>query len=265
MPPRRWHHGPKPARALITGAARGLGASVAAVLCGENVEVWLADRDGPRLEVTAAELRRGGGRCHIMAIDLEDVDACHRRFAALEQESGGIDLVLANAAVTGRRASMGPLECPWPIARQIMTVNVAGVAATLWPFVEPMTARGHGRLAAMSSLSGDYPNPRTPAYGASKAAVGYLLQSMDIALRQRGVLATAIYPGFVATPGTAEIEDALPMMVHQEAAARRIVAALRRGRRVVRFPRRLFWMLRMVRTMPTPIYDRVTRSLTIRG
>ncbi len=258
----RWLHGPKPARALITGATRGLGASIAGVLCSEGVEVWLAGRGEERLQNVAAELRECGGRCHVIAIDLEDVDTCHRRFATLQQESGGMDLVLANAAVTGRRAGMGPLECPWPIARQIMTVNVAGVAATLWPFIEPMVARGHGRLAAMSSIAGRYPNPRTPAYGASKAAVGYLLRSMDIALRPRGVLATAIYPGFVATPGTAEIDDAMPIVVGQEVAARRLVAALRRGRRVVRFPRRLFWLSRLIGLLPLPIYDIATRSLT---
>ena len=128
-----------------------------------------------------------------------------------------------------------------------------------------MVERGHGRLAAMSSVSGGYPNPRTAAYGASKAAIGYLLRSLDIALRPRGLIATAIYPGFVATPGTAEIDDALPFLMSEAAAAKRVVAALRRGRRQVRFPRRLFWLFRMIGLLPTPLYDRVTRTLTGRG
>ena len=249
-------------RALVTGAARGLGAAVASVLAERGIEVWLADVDPTGLAATVQSICQAGGRAHPLFVDLGAVDAVHALFTDLERTTGGMDLVLANGAITGARAGMAVTECPWPVARDTLTVNVTGAAATLWPFVAPMVQRGHGRLGLMASVSALCPNPRTPAYGASKAAVAYLARSMDIALRPHGVTVTAIYPGFVATPGTAEIEDAMPFLMRQDVAAGRLVRALLAGRRQVRFPRRLFALFALIRLLPDVLYDPAARRLT---
>src|SRR5687768_8282237 len=91
---KRW----PPERALVTGASGGIGAALAARLAARGVETWLAARRLPELEAQVARIGAAGGRAHALALDVSDVDATYARLARLDAESGGIDLVVANAA-----------------------------------------------------------------------------------------------------------------------------------------------------------------------
>jgi short-subunit dehydrogenase len=225
----------------VTGASRGIGAQLARRLAARGIEVWLADRRAELLANQVDAIRANGGRAHGLVIDLADVDATVARFARLDEEVGGIDLVIANAAIVGARGALPLPQVAWADVRDILHMNLIGSAATLFPFISRMAARGHGHIVGVSSISADCPVARSAAYAASKAGFSFFLESADIELRAAGVDVTIIHPGFVSTPAGDELigTTSRPFLVSADKAARIIDRAIRRRARLVRFP----WIL----------------------
>jgi short-subunit dehydrogenase len=230
-----------PKRALITGASSGIGLALAKRLASRGIEVWLAARRAELLESEVAAINAAGGKAHAMVLDISDVDGTVAKLTALEAESGGIDLVIANAGMTGARGAIPLPECTWPDVRDMLLTNTIGGAATLWPFIGPMLKRGHGQLVAVSSLSADLPMARGGTYGASKAGLTFWLEAADLELRAHGVAVTIVHPGFVKTPGSDQLEGMTPMpfKVPVEKAAAIIERGIQRRARMIRFP----WIL----------------------
>jgi short-subunit dehydrogenase len=240
---------PEARRALVTGASAGIGLAVARRLAARGVEVWMAARGQARLQaevdaINAAAGSGGGGRAHALVLDVADTDATVARLAALDVETGGIDLVVANAGLAGARGAIPLPKCTWADVRDILQVNLLGAAATVYPFIVPMVARGHGQLVGISSLSADCPIARAAPYGASKAGLTFFLESADIELRALGVDVTIIHPGFVSTPAGDELIGlaARPLLVSAEKMAAVIDRAIRRRRRLVRYP----WIMGLI-------------------
>src|SRR5262245_56252266 len=121
---------PTPKTALVTGASSGLGAALAARLAKRGVEVWLAARRREALEQNAQAIREAGGKAHVLPLDLAVPDNVAQTVERLDDESGGIDLVVANAAVAGMEAAVPASRLSWAPTRQLLTVNVLGNIAT---------------------------------------------------------------------------------------------------------------------------------------
>src|ERR1700722_14170050 len=104
-------------RALVTGASGGLGLGLARRLATRGLEVWLAARrmDVIRLEVDT--IVRAGGRAHALRLDVEDDREAMDTLTRLDESSGGIDLVVANAGVAGAQTVGLPHEMPWAMTR----------------------------------------------------------------------------------------------------------------------------------------------------
>jgi short-subunit dehydrogenase len=225
-------------RALVTGASSGIGLHLARRLAARGVEVWMAARRKELLEKEVEAIRAAGGKAHVLVLDVSDVDGTVERLAKLDAETGGIDLVVANAGIAGARGGIPLPECSWPDVRDLLHTNLIGATATLYPFIRPMLARGHGHLVGVSSINADCPIARAAPYGASKAGLTFFLESADIELRAAGIACTIVHPGFTKTASTDEIAGTAPMpfMVPVEKAARIIDRGIRRRARMVRFP-----------------------------
>jgi short-subunit dehydrogenase len=231
-----------PKKALVTGASSGIGAALARQLASRGIEVWLAARREDKLAVEVAAIEKAGGRAHALVLDVAQADATVERLARLDEETGGIDLVVANAGLAGARGAIPLPDCTWPDVRDMLHTNLIGAAATIYPFIKPMVARGRGHLVGVSSVGADLPVARAAPYGASKAGLTFLLESADIELRAAGVAVTIIHPGYVRTPASDQLVDlGVPMMgvVPVERAAKIIDRAIQRRARMVRFP---WWM-----------------------
>jgi len=243
---------PAPQRALVTGASAGIGLQIAKRLADRGLEVWMAARRKEPLDAAVEEIRQRGGRAHALILDVADTDACVARLTRLDQETGGIDLVVANAGLAGARGAVPLAEAPWKDVRDILHTNLLGGAATVYPFIAPMVARGHGHLVGISSLSADCPVARSAAYGASKAGLTFFLEAADIELRALGVDVTIVHPGFVSTPAGDELIGVAPrpFLWQADKAARVIDRAIRRRTRLLRFPWVLGFTARVTRALP---------------
>jgi short-subunit dehydrogenase len=236
---RRMH--PAPKRALVTGASSGIGLALSRRLAARGLEVWMAARRIELLQKEVEAINAAGGRAHALALDVADAEACVARLAKLDEETGGIDLVVANAGLAGARGAIPLPQSSWADVRDMLQTNTVGAAATIFPFIAPMIKRGHGQLVGVSSLSADCPVAISAAYGASKAGFTFFLESADLELRARGVAVTIIHPGFVKTPASDQLigKNPMPLVVPVEKAALIIDRAIQRRARLVRFP----WIL----------------------
>ncbi len=246
---------PEARRALVTGASAGIGLAVAERLAARGLEVWMAARGAERLTAAVERVRAAGGKAHALVLDVADVDATVRRLAALDEEAGGIDLVVANAGLAGARGAIPLEDVGWTDVRDILHTNLLGAAATVHPFVAPMLRRGHGHLVGVSSLSADCPIARGAAYGASKAGLTFFLEAADIELRARGIDVTIVHPGFVSTPAGDELEGTAPrpLLMSAERAAALIDRAIVRRTRLVRFPWVMGAIARLTAWLPRPL------------
>lgn len=251
-----------PQRALVTGASSGLGAALAMRLAKRGIEVWLSARRRDALEENATAIRDAGGRAHVLPMDLAKPDDVASAVERLDDEAGGIDLVIANAAVAGLAAACPASRLQWAQTRDLLQVNLLGNVATVVPLIPRMLARGHGHIVGISSTAALAPNPRFAPYCASKVALSYFLEGIGMELRPQGVTVTVVQPGFMRTPAADGVKEPMPFMVETEEAVDIIDEAIRKRRRKITFPWALSALVRVPELLPAALRDPLIRSVT---
>jgi NAD(P)-dependent dehydrogenase (short-subunit alcohol dehydrogenase family) len=179
-------------RVLVTGATRGLGSAVAALLVAKGYTVFGAGRD------QAALATMSGGKVIPIAMDVSDagsIDAARRQI--LDHTGGyGVDVVVNNAGYS----LVGPLsELTIDELTEQLRVNSAGPVAVTNAFLPEMIARGRGRVVNVSSTAGRVTFPFGGAYHASKYALEALSDAQRIELAPFGISVAVIEPGAIAT------------------------------------------------------------------
>ncbi|HDZ8829096.1 TPA: SDR family NAD(P)-dependent oxidoreductase [Aeromonas dhakensis] len=238
-------------RVLITGATSGIGYQLALDYRRAGWQVWGCGRDGERL------LALGRHGITPLQFDGRSANAVSEAAAGLPW----IDLLILNAGnceyMTVDEGFDGAL-----FARVIET-NLVATGHALAAFL-PLLGAG-GRLAIVSSSVSWLPLPRAEAYGASKAALDYLADTLRLDLAGKGIGVTLIRPGFVQTPLTAKNDFPMPCLVTVEEASRAIMGGLTAGRHQIHFPRRFIWLLRLLGALPTGLWLRLGRTLVSKG
>jgi NAD(P)-dependent dehydrogenase (short-subunit alcohol dehydrogenase family) len=173
------------------------------------------------------------------------------------QASGPLDLVVANAGISGRPRDGGHEQAE--LTRAIFDTNLGGVLNTVLPAMAVMARQPpgedgiRGRIAAVASIAAFIAAPDSPAYCASKAAVDGWMVATAPAARRQGLLLTSICPGFIRTAMTAGYQFPMPGLMDAERAARIILRGLAAGRMRVAFP---WWMgvaARAAGLLPPPV------------
>ena len=218
--------------AVITGASSGIGRALAKELARQGAKVGVVARRRERLEELCEEIRREGGTAEFAEADVTDRQATVAAIHSLADRLGPVDLLVANAGVS---SSNTPEDLNVTGAEKVIRVNLLGVMYAIEAVLPEMVRRGSGHIAGISSLAAYKGLPGSAAYCASKAALNAYLESLRIQLRKNGIAVTTICPGFIKTAMTAKLPRA-PFMVEADAAARRIVRALRRKAKVYNFP-----------------------------
>jgi 3-oxoacyl-[acyl-carrier protein] reductase len=189
--------------AIVTGAAKGIGAGIAAVLRAEGAEVVIADIDGEAASASAAALDATGQHTIAVATDVtvqSDLDAL---VAAALERWGRIDVLAANAGIYPKipLAELEPDSFD-----QLMAINVRGAVFAAQACIGPMRSNGYGRIVLTSSITGSITGqPGYAHYGASKAAMLGFMRSAALEVADAGITVNAVLPGNIRTPGFGDV------------------------------------------------------------
>jgi 3-oxoacyl-[acyl-carrier protein] reductase len=190
-------------RALVTGGSRGVGAAVAQALAtaGHTVAVHCrADTDAAAGVVAALP---GTGHT-VVTGDIADPDQVAGFVSEAVSALGGIDVLVNNAGVYFEKPIASTSYADWQQAwRRIVDVNLHGTANVTWCVTDHLLHRPEGsggaRIVNVGSRGAYRGEPDAPAYGASKAGVHSLTQSLAVALAPHGIAVAAVAPGFIDT------------------------------------------------------------------
>ncbi|MBC7760763.1 MAG: SDR family oxidoreductase [Candidatus Saccharibacteria bacterium] len=182
-------------RAVVTGAAQGIGKAVAERLAADGERLVLVDRNAERLEETAADLRTGGAQVETVQCDLSD----SARVLELAEQLEDVPVdVLVNVAGIGIMSEFRNLSLEqW---NRTFNINLIAPFLLCQKIGGAMADRGAGRIVNMASIAGKRGAENLADYCASKAATITLTQSVASAYGRFGVTANAVCPGLVWTP-----------------------------------------------------------------
>ncbi|HEY3788529.1 MAG TPA: SDR family NAD(P)-dependent oxidoreductase [Urbifossiella sp.] len=240
--------------AVVTGASSGIGWALAKVLSSTGCKVGLIARREEPLKALAAEIAAAGGASTVAVADVSHRESIAGAIAAIRGTLGPIDLLIANAGI-GKPTLLDPVNIA--DVEEMFRVNLLGVVYTFAAAMPEMLVRRTGHLVAVSSLAAYRGLPGESAYCASKAAVNAYMDGLRIHLRGTGVKATTICPGFVTTPMTAMNTFHMPGLMTADYAAKRMIRAIERGKKVFNFPWRLSLMTKLSRWLPDRTMQRI--------
>jgi short-subunit dehydrogenase len=243
--------------AVITGASSGIGWALAKALAAEGCKVGLIARRLDKLEALAGEIAQAGGTAATSAADVADRVQTVAAVQDVASRLGPVDLLVANAGV-GAPTLLEPVNIA--DIEKMIQVNLLGVIYAIEAVLPDMLRRGQGHLAAVSSLAAYKGLPGESAYCASKAAVNTYMEGLRIHLRGRGIAVTTLCPGFIKTPMTDVNQFHMPWLLEADEAARRMVRALRRRRKVYNFPWQMALFMKVTRWLPDWVMARGMRN-----
>lgn len=194
--------------AIITGAARGIGAAAAELFCkeGATVIIWdLLDAG----EETAAALRKQGFQCEFTKISTTDVPAIEAATREVFEKYGRIDILVNNAGITRDKTLLKMAHLEW---QQVIDVNLTGVFNCTKCIAPYMVQQNYGRIICTSSVVGVHGNFGQTNYAAAKAGVIGMVKTWAKELGKNNITSNAVAPGFIRT----DMTDAIPEEVRQQ-------------------------------------------------
>ncbi|MEQ9004542.1 MAG: glucose 1-dehydrogenase [Pseudomonadales bacterium] len=203
--------------ALVTGAARGIGAAIARRLAAGGASVLVTDIEEEGARTSAAEIVEGGGEAAGLGLDVADEAAWAKAMNAVVERFGALDVLVNNAGVA---SSARPLEtlslASW---RRLTSINLDGVflgTKHAIPRLAERAGRWHGGAAIVnvSSVMGFVGGRHAAAYCASKGGVRLFTKAAALELAPKHIRVNSVHPGFIDTPlfraGVARMEAAEP-------------------------------------------------------
>lgn len=239
-------------RVWVTGASSGIGKALSTALVDAGARVVLSARNRETLDQQAEQL----GRKQAFAVPL-DVTSREANRKAVEQIRwllGGIDLVILNAGnceyVDVQRFDAALFE------RQVQ-VNFLGMVYGIEAALPLLRESETPYLVGVSSMSAYSGLSRAEAYGATKAAIRNLLQSLRVDLRAENIDVSVVCPGFVETPLTDRNDFPMPFKVSAAQAAEAIIKGIARRRTEIHFPRHFGWLVKLYAALPGSWHTRL--------
>jgi NAD(P)-dependent dehydrogenase (short-subunit alcohol dehydrogenase family) len=183
------------ASAIVTGAGRGIGRTIALALAKEGAGVAAFSRTQCELDSLVEEIRKAGGKAIAIAGDIRERTACDRAVAAARAAHGRVQILVNNAGVGIHKPFVEMTDEDWSTT---IGTNLSGVFYLTRAALPDLT-NGGGHAFMISSLAGSNPIVGLAAYCASKAALDHLAACLMLEVRQQGVKVTVLAPGSVNT------------------------------------------------------------------
>lgn len=232
----------------ITGASSGIGRELALEAARRGWRVVVTARRADELQSLALE---APGHIFPAPCDVTDESAMAALVQRIEEEHGPIARVFLNAGLY-LPVEIDPFEASK--YHKSFAVNLGGVVNGLAAIVPRMLERGVGQIAINASVAGYSGLPTSAAYGATKAGLINMAESLRFDGDRRGILIQVVNPGFVETPATATNPFPMPFLMKAEAAVKRIADGMDRPGFEITFPRRFAYILKFLRILPYPLY-----------
>lgn len=229
----------------LIGASEGLGRALAKDLSEAGASVVLSARNATRLEELTGELQQA----RAVAFDVTSPDAVRNAVA----DVGPVDGIIYNA---GAYEPMRTTDWDADAALTMCNVNFIGAMRVLGEIVPQFIKAGHGDITLIGSLAGYRGLPAAIGYGASKAALISLAETMRHDLKGSGVVVRIVNPGFIKTRLTRKNDFRMPMLMSPEIAAKHVVKAMRSRRFRTDFPAPFSWFMRSLTFLPDFVFYR---------
>lgn len=240
--------------AWIVGASSGIGAALALELAGRGWRVTVSARRQERLNALVATQPDA---IRALALDVTEPATVARAWNTLKDDDEPVSHVIYMA---GDYTPMPLREFAAEPFHHTLQINFLGAVTLLDLVIPDLVVRG-GEIALTASVAGYRGLPSAAPYNASKAALISLAESLHPELAAVGVRMRLIAPGFVRTSLTDKNTFTMPFLLEPDDAARRIADGLLGSRFEIAFPRRLVWLLKVLRCLPYALYLRITRRL----
>ncbi|WP_022961227.1 SDR family NAD(P)-dependent oxidoreductase [Halopseudomonas pelagia] len=242
-------------RIWLTGASSGIGQAIAAQLAAKGHLLAVSAR---RAEPLQALAERFPGQILVLPVDMTDVEAVQQVGQRITQAWGALDWAILNAG-TCEYVDVANFESA--MFQRVMQANVQGTVQCIEAAL-PLLRKGiQPRLVGVGSSVTFCPLPRAAAYGASKAAIRYLFQSLELDLAQWNIGVTLVSPGFVETPLTAANDFPMPMQVSSDEAAAIIIKGMHQGKREISFPGPFIAVLKLMGRLPNWLRFALTKGM----
>jgi 3-oxoacyl-[acyl-carrier protein] reductase len=184
-------------RAVVTGAASGLGRQAAITFAQAGADVAVADRDEDGLRRTAEAVEALGRRAVVHVVDVSDRDDVERLADRAVADLGGLE-IWANVAGVIHYAPI--VEMPADEVHRVIGVNLLGVYWGVAAAARQMVPEGRGVIINIASTGGEVPAPTLSVYGMTKAAVIHLTRTAAHELGPSGIRVNCVSPGWIDTP-----------------------------------------------------------------
>jgi NAD(P)-dependent dehydrogenase (short-subunit alcohol dehydrogenase family) len=198
--------------AVVTGAARGIGRSIAVEFAANGADIIAIDIAGPvspitqyphstpaDLEETGRLVKSHGRKFIFIMVDIRDIASLRAAADRIEKEMGPIDIVVADAGIQAFKPLLEMEDNDW---HDVIDVNLTGSANTIRAFAPALVKRGSGRIIVVASMQGRWGMKHGAAYSASKWGILGLMKSAALELGQYGITVNALLPGLIDTPMT---------------------------------------------------------------
>ncbi|MBC7781196.1 MAG: SDR family NAD(P)-dependent oxidoreductase [Proteobacteria bacterium] len=244
-------------RVWLIGASSGIGLALAKTLIARGARVAVSARNAQALHELAATTKPANVLA--LALDATQRDQLEAGFRQMTDAWGGIDLALF---LQGTHEPVRAWTLDSAVAHRLVDTNLLSVIDALTVVLPRLLQQGAGGVAICSSVAGYRGLPTSLVYGATKAALINLAETLYLDLSPRGIGVWIINPGFVKTPLTDRNEFKMPALISAEEAAANIVDGLASGRFEIHFPKRFTRWLKLFRLLPYGIYFRLIRRTT---
>lgn len=185
---------------LITGGSRGIGKACASLFAAANANVIITYKAAKTEAEETLRLLSGKGTHAAFQLDVAQPQMIKQVFATILQQYGKLDVLVNNAGIFTGHKIMETSYAQWQEAwQQTLATNLVGVSNLCFFAARHMKEKGGGKIVNISSRGAFRGEPDHPAYGASKAGLNAMSQSLAIALAPHNIIVGVIAPGFVET------------------------------------------------------------------
>jgi 3-oxoacyl-[acyl-carrier protein] reductase len=189
--------------ALVTGASRGIGRTIATRLAAQGALVVAAAR-AEHAQPVAAEIAAAGGRAEAIALDVTESGAAEQAVKGIVERHGRIDVLVNNAGITRDQLMLRMKREDWDA---VLATNLTAAFAITQAALKPMIRQKSGRIVCISSVVGQSGNAGQANYAASKAGLIGFAKSVALEVASRGITVNVVAPGLIETDMTRAIAD----------------------------------------------------------